>query len=162
MAGWFEEAGLVSDSRPVVAAQENAGDPHYLPTRDRHRVIGPDEVLLLDLWGKLPTPRAVYADITWVGYTGTTVPARYADAFTVICAGRDAAVALVQQAARDGGELRGWEVDRAARGLIAAAGFGDRFVHRPDTVWGRRSMATACISTISKHTTSAVSSRAPA
>ena len=130
MAGWFEDAGLVSDSRPVVAAQENAGDPHYLPTRDRHRVIGSDEVLLLDLWGKLPTPRAVYADITWVGYTGTTVPARYADAFTVICEGRDAAVALVQRATRAGGELRGWEVDRAARGLIAAAGFGDRFVHR--------------------------------
>ena len=130
MAGWFEDAGLVSDSRPVVAAQENAGDPHYLPTRDRHRVIGSDEVLLLDLWGKLPTPRAVYADITWVGYTGTTVPARYADAFTVICAGRDAAVTLVQRTTRDGGELRGFEVDRAARGLIAAAGFGDRFVHR--------------------------------
>ena len=130
MAGWFEEAGLVSDSRPVVAAQENAGDPHYLPTRDRHRVIGQDEVLLLDLWGKLPTPGAVYADITWVGYTGTTVPVRYADAFTVIREGRDAAVTLVQRARREGGELRGWEVDRVTRGLIAAAGFGDRFVHR--------------------------------
>ena len=130
MAGWFEDAGLVSDSPPVVAAQENAGDPHYLPTRARHRVIGSDEVLLLDLWGKLATPRAVYADITWVGYTGTTVPARYADAFAVICEGRDAAVALVQQATREGGELRGWEVDRAARGLIVAAGLGDRFVHR--------------------------------
>ena len=43
----------------------------------------------------LPTPRAVYADITWVGYTGTTVPARFTKAFTVICEGRDAAVALV-------------------------------------------------------------------
>ena len=130
MAGWFEEAGLISDSRPVVAAQENAGDPHYLPTHDRHRVIGPGEVLLLDLWGKLPMPRAVYADITWVGYTGTSVPARYADAFTVIREGRDAAVTLVQRAARDGDELRGWEVDRAARDLITTAGFGDRFVHR--------------------------------
>ena len=130
MAAWFDDAGLVSDSRPVVAAQENAGDPHYLPTRDRHRVIGSDEVLLLDLWGKLPTPRSVYADITWVGYTGTTVPTRFAEAFTVICQGRDAAVALVQQATREGRELRGWEVDRATRDLIAAAGFGDRFVHR--------------------------------
>ena len=130
MAGWFAQAGLVSDSRPVVAAQENAGNPHYLPTREQHRVIGFDEVLLLDLWGKLTTPEAVYADITWMGYTGTTVPARYADAFTVIREGRDAAVALVQRAVRNGRELRGWEVDRAARDLIATAGFGDRFVHR--------------------------------
>ena len=130
MAGWFEEAGLISDSRPVVAAQENAGDPHYLPTRDRHRVIGSGEVLLLDLWGKLPMPRAVYADITWVGYTGTAVPAQYADAFAVIRQGRDAAVTLVQRAAREGDELRGWQVDRTTRDLITAAGFGDRFVHR--------------------------------
>ena len=130
MVGWFEEAGLISDSRPVVAAQQNAGDPHYLPTRDRHRTIGPDEVLLLDLWGKLTVPEAVYADITWMGYTGATVPASYDDAFTVIRDGRDAAVSLVQRATREGRELRGWEVDRAVRDLIGAAGFGDKFVHR--------------------------------
>ncbi|MBQ00720.1 MAG: hypothetical protein CL477_08545 [Acidobacteria bacterium] len=130
MAGWFEQEGLISDSRPVVAAQENAGDPHYLPTRERHRVIDPGVVLLLDLWGKLPTPGAVYADITWMGFTGTTVPTRYAKAFTVIREGRDAAVSLVEQAVRDRRELRGWEVDRATRDLVTAAGLGDHFIHR--------------------------------
>ncbi|MDA1094667.1 MAG: M24 family metallopeptidase [Acidobacteria bacterium] len=130
MAIWFEEAGLVSDSRPVVAAQENAGDPHYLPTAGRHRVIGRDEVLLLDLWGKMQAPGAVYADITWVGYTGPAVPTRYADAFAVIRDGRDAAVTLVRQAAETGQPLQGWEVDRVARDHIAAAGYGDQFLHR--------------------------------
>lgn len=131
MAGWFEEAGLVSDSRPVVAAQENAGDPHYLPTPGRHRRIGAGEVVLLDLWGKQrDTPGAVYADITWMGYTGAAVPARYADAFRIIRDGRDTAVDLVRRAAADGRELRGWEVDRAVRDQVAAAGLGDRFVHR--------------------------------
>ena len=33
MVGWFEEEGLITDSPPVVAAQENAGDPHYGPER---------------------------------------------------------------------------------------------------------------------------------
>ncbi|SVC32467.1 uncharacterized protein METZ01_LOCUS285321, partial [marine metagenome] len=32
MVNWFDEEGLVSDSAPVVAAQENSGNPHYLPT----------------------------------------------------------------------------------------------------------------------------------
>ncbi len=130
MSAWFKAAGLTSDSRPVVAAQENAGDPHYLPTRERHRIIGPDEVLLLDLWGKVTTPGAVYADITWMGYTGGSVPTRYAEAFTVVRGGRDAAVELVQKAVRDGRSLEGWEVDRVARNNIANAGFGDQFVHR--------------------------------
>lgn len=130
MAGWFDDAGLVSDSRPVVAAQVNAGDPHYLPTSERYRTIGAEEVLLVDLWGKLTTPGAVYADITWVGYTGTTVPARYAEAFEVIREGRDAAVSFVKQAVHNGRQLCGWEVDREARSRIDAAGLGDRFVHR--------------------------------
>ena len=138
MAGWFDEAGLVSDSRPVVAAQENAGDPHYLPTAGRHRPIGAGEVVLLDLWGKKKdAPDAVYADITWMGYTGAAVPARYADAFRVIRDGRDAAVDLVRRAVEAGRELRGWEVDRAVRDRVGAAGLGDRFVHRTGHNLGR-------------------------
>ena len=69
MVGWFEDEGLITDSPPVVAAQENAGDPHYGPSEKKHRAIGDGEVVLLDLWGKLPQPGAVYADITWVGFT---------------------------------------------------------------------------------------------
>ena len=130
MSEWFKTAGLTSDSAPVVAAQENAGDPHYLPTRERHRVIAPDEVLLLDLWGKVATPGAVYADITWMGYTGGSVPTRYAEAFTVVRDGRDVAIELVQEAVRAGKSLEGWEIDRVARDNIADAGFGDQFVHR--------------------------------
>ncbi len=138
MAGWFDEAGLVSDSRPVVAAQENAGDPHYLPTAGRHRPIGAGEVVLLDLWGKKKdAPDAVYADITWMGYTGAAVPARYADAFRVIRDGRDAAVDLVRRAVETGRELRGWEVDREVRDRVGAAGLGDRFVHRTGHNLGR-------------------------
>ena len=44
------------------------------PTTSRraraHRAIGANEMVLLDLWGKLPTPGAVFADITWVGLHG--------------------------------------------------------------------------------------------
>ena len=67
----------MTDAPPVVAAQEHAGDPHYTLDPANPRQIGADEVVLLDLWGKLPTPGAVYADITWVGFTGSTVPDRY-------------------------------------------------------------------------------------
>ena len=130
MLGWFTEAGLITADEPNVSAQENAGDPHYQPNATKHREIKPDELLLIDLWGKLNKPGAVYADITWMAYTGATVPAEYADAFRAITAGRDAAIALVEQAAREGRELRGFEVDRACRAVIEAAGYGDTFVHR--------------------------------
>jgi Xaa-Pro aminopeptidase len=130
MLGWFEDEGLIADSPPVVGAQENAGDPHYGPTEQQHRGIGDGEVLLLDLWGKLPQQGAVYADITWVGFTAATVPDRYVQAFNAARDGRDAAVALVKDAVAAGRELRGFEVDRACRAVLERAGFGAQFIHR--------------------------------
>jgi Xaa-Pro dipeptidase len=130
MLGWFTEEGLTSDDAPCVSAQENAGNPHYQPTAATHRPIRANEVLLLDLWGKLPDPGAVFADITWMGFTGRQVPELYARAFAAARDGRDAAVELVRTAARAGRELRGFEVDRAARTVIEQAGFGQQFIHR--------------------------------
>lgn len=130
MVGWFKEEGLSSDGPPVVAAQEDAGNPHYMPTAEKHRAIGDGEVVLLDLWGKLPSPGAVYADITWVGFTASQVPEKYLRAFNAARDARDAAVALVQRAVADTREIRGFEVDRACRAVIERAGYGAQFVHR--------------------------------
>jgi Xaa-Pro aminopeptidase len=130
MVGWFREEGLVADAPPNVSAQENAGNPHYQATEAVHRAIRPDELVLIDLWGKLPVKGAVYADITWIGFTGTAVPAEIAGAFAAARDGRDAAVDLVRTAIRDGRDLRGFEVDRACRAVIDRAGFGAQFIHR--------------------------------
>jgi len=130
MVGWFADEGLISDAAPCVAAQENAGNPHYQPAADVNRRIGENEIVLLDLWGKLTSPGAVFADITWVGFTGKVVPEKYASAFAAARDGRDRAIDLVQRAARDGRDIRGYEVDRVTRQVIEQAGYGPQFIHR--------------------------------
>jgi Xaa-Pro aminopeptidase len=130
MSEWFEEEGLVSDSEPNVSAAENAGNPHYLPTAAASRPIRANELVLLDLWGKLNRPGAVFADITWVGYTGLTIPERIARAFSAARDARDAGIALVQQRTRADQDVRGYEVDRAASTVLRAAGYGDQILHR--------------------------------
>jgi Xaa-Pro aminopeptidase len=130
MAGWFRDEGLVSDSDPNVSAEENAGKPHYLPTASVSRPIRADELVLLDLWGKLDRPGAVFADITWMGYTGRHLRERDERAFAAVAAARDAAIALVQRAAAGGQELRGWQVDRAASSVLRSAGYGNAILHR--------------------------------
>ena len=130
MVGWFADEGLISDAAPCVAAQENAGNPHYQPTADVHRRIGANEIVLLDLWGKLASPGAVFADITWVGFTGRAVPEKFSAAFAAARDGRDAAIDLVQRAAREGRDIRGYEVDRVTRQVIERAGYGAQFIHR--------------------------------
>jgi Xaa-Pro aminopeptidase len=138
MAAWFEEEALTSDSHPVVAAQENAANPHYLPTEGRTRQIGTDELVLLDLWAKKKDdPRAVYADITWVGFTGRNLPPEMVRAFEAVCQARGAAAALVQKSAREQADLRGWQVDQAARTVLERAGFGERILHRTGHNLGR-------------------------
>jgi Xaa-Pro aminopeptidase len=130
MLRWFEEEGLISDSTPNVSAQENAGNPHYHPSEAVHRAINRDEILLVELWGTIKEPGAVFADITWVAFTGSRVPDEYARAVAAARDGRDAAINLVQSATREGRTLRGWEVDRVCRDVIDEAGFGRFFVHR--------------------------------
>ena len=130
MVKFFADEGLIADNPPIVAAEENAGDPHYGPSKDASRAIKPNEVLLLDLWGKLPTLGAVYADITWCGFTGETPTEKIAKAFATIVAGRDAAISKVQDGIAAGRDVRGFEVDRVCRDVITAAGYGDAFVNR--------------------------------
>jgi Xaa-Pro dipeptidase len=130
MAGWFEDEGMVSDSAPNVSAMENAGNPHYLPTAGSSRRINADELVLLDLWAKLDRPGAVFADITWMGFTGRRIPDRYREAFEAARAARDTGVALVQGRVRAGQDVRGWEVDRAAASVLRDAGYGSAILHR--------------------------------
>jgi Xaa-Pro aminopeptidase len=129
MMAWFRESGLVTDHSPIVAAQEHSGNPHYAPDAERPRTIARDEIVLLDLWGKLDQPGSVYADITWVGFSGEA-PEEVRHVFGVAVAARDAAISKVRTAIRGNQELHGWEVDRAAREVVTAAGFGAAFIHR--------------------------------
>jgi len=62
--------------------------------------------------------------------TSRTVPDDVARAFHAIATARDAAIRLVQGAARDGRDLRGYEVDRAARSVLVDAGYSEAILHR--------------------------------
>jgi Xaa-Pro aminopeptidase len=126
----FEGGGVVADEAPVAAVNQNAADPHYMPMRDRSSPIGPNDFVLLDVWGKMSRPGAVYFDITWTGFVGVEVPRRYTEIFEIVREARDAAVGFVQAAMKSGRTICGYEVDDVARGVINRQGYGQYFVHR--------------------------------
>ena len=115
---------------PSASDTGNGGGQPVNWAAEAHRAIRAGELVLLDLWGKLAEPGAVYADITWMGFTGRQAPEREQRAFEAVAAARDAAISLVQRAVAAGQELRGWQVDRATRDVIEAAGYGEAFCHR--------------------------------
>jgi Xaa-Pro aminopeptidase len=130
-------SGLTTAEPPIIAVNEHSADPHFGPTPDYARPISLGDFVLLDLWAKEPGPEAAYADITWTGFVGETVPAEHARIFEIVAAARDAAVDLVKRRVDDGATIRGHEADRAARTVIEQAGYGDAFVHRTGHSIGR-------------------------
>jgi Xaa-Pro aminopeptidase len=126
----FQQHDLVSDDPPLVAVNANSGNAHYETTRDGSASIRAGDFVLLDVWAKLRRPGAVYYDVTWVGFLGERPPERILRVFSLVTAARDRAIEFVQEAVRQRRTVRGWEIDRVARGVIEAGGYGNDFPHR--------------------------------
>ncbi len=126
----MQARGLVTSSPPIAAVNAHSADPHYSPSSEGSAPIRLGDLVLIDLWAKQPGPGAVYADITWTGFVGATVPARHRDIFQIVRQARDAAVTFVQGRVRAGAFPYGWEVDDVCRQVIQDAGYGKYFVHR--------------------------------
>jgi len=131
---WFMEAfareNLITDDPPIVAVNAHSGDPHYEPQAQTSAPILQGDFVLLDVWAKKNTPDAVYYDITWTGFVGKAPSDRMREIFQIVSQARDAGVKTVKEAVAAGRQIAGWEVDRAVRGHIKKAGFGEYFIHR--------------------------------
>lgn len=126
----FEREQMETDHGPIVGVNAHAGDPHYEPSASGSAEIKQGDFVLIDLWAKLRVPDAVYYDITWVGNCGPVVNDQITNVFGIVRDARDAAVARVQSGLRSGEDLRGFQVDDAARSVIADAGYSEKFIHR--------------------------------
>jgi Xaa-Pro aminopeptidase len=106
----------------IVAAGGNAASPHH---EAADRVIGAGDVVLCDFGGTMLDGDGVgyCSDITRCVHVGEP-PGEVADAYTVLHEAQRAAAA----AATVGTPCEA--VDATARGIIADAGHGDRFIHR--------------------------------
>lgn len=126
----FGKAGLTTEEGPDVAVNAHASDPHYAPSAERPTPINEGDLLLLDVWGKTKAENSVYYDISWVGYLGVKVPEKYSKVFKVLTTARDKAVELIQSSVAAEKPVQGWQVDKAARGVIQKSGYGKYFIHR--------------------------------
>lgn len=108
----------------IVAAGANAASPHHHAS---DRVIRAGEVVLCDFGGVFATPDGTpgyCSDTTRMFWVGGTPPAEFVELYDVLHRAQAAAVA----AAVVGTPCE--DVDRAARSIIAEAGYGDAFIHR--------------------------------
>jgi Xaa-Pro dipeptidase len=123
----FDRAGLVTESPPSVSYGEHAARVHYEAPVEGSSPIVPGQLLLLDLWAR--EPGRIYADQTWMAAIGTP-SGRAVELWNVVRGARDAALDLLRRRLEAGQPVAGAEADRASRGVIEAAGYGDRIVCR--------------------------------
>lgn len=133
----MREEQLEAPEGPVVAVNENSGDPHYEPVKKSAERIRAGNWVLIDLWARLKVPGAIFGDLTWVAYVGKKVPDVNREVFGVVKEARDAAVRFIQEAAEKDVVLKGREVDQHARQIISERGYGQFFTHRLGHSLGR-------------------------
>jgi Xaa-Pro dipeptidase len=126
----FREEEMEAPDGPIVAVNEHGADPHFDPTPANSHVIGLGDWVLIDLWARMEGAENMYADITWTGYVGDTVPSEHREVFEVVVGARDAAVAAIAEQFEHSRRPQGWEIDKVARDYIGDAGYGERFSHR--------------------------------
>lgn len=134
----FRASGMIRDHAPNVSFGAHAADPHYEPGGGNDAVLAPGEVVLMDLWCKLPDTEAPFADITWMGVRGQP-SGEIAATFDAVVAARDAAFKAIADAFAAGEWPPGMDVDAAARDSLTDAGHGEAFVHRTGHSLGTRS-----------------------
>lgn len=101
----------------IVGAGGNGAFPHH---QTGETVLRAGDVVVMDIGGRLD---GYSSDITRMAVIGR-VPEGYDEIHAIV----DAAVEAALSAARPG--VKAHEIDDAARGVIADAGYGDFFVHR--------------------------------
>jgi Xaa-Pro aminopeptidase len=110
-------AGHQTADFAIVASGPNSASPHHEPGT---RLIREGDAVVLDIGGSLG---GYCSDTTRTAFVGEP-PAEFAELFAVLERAQAAACETVAPG------VAAEAVDAAARQVIAAAGFGDRFIHR--------------------------------
>lgn len=94
--GRFNHYGLKTDrDNPIVAFRENTSFVHYFP-KSRSKKLKPDSLILIDVWARLKEKNSPFADITWMGYYGKSIPEEINKSFSIVLKARDATVNFVR------------------------------------------------------------------
>lgn len=101
----------------IVGSGPNGASPHHAVS---DRVLGPGDAVVVDIGG---VKDGYCSDMTR-NYAVEHLPAGYAELHAVLEQAQDAAVAAVAPG------VPAAAIDAAAREVIAAAGYGERFIHR--------------------------------
>jgi len=123
----FKKENLIVDknnSIPIVAVNSSAAEPHYTPGK-KSKLIKKNNLILVDIWARIK--KGYFADITWMGYSGSRVPRKVQETFNHVIKSRDLAVAFIKKGVKKG--VGGREVDKIVRDYFKKYKIDKCFIH---------------------------------
>ena len=125
----FVNRGMLTDHLPVVASGSNSGNPHYAAENNDNPVLK-DSILQLDLWAKLEKSGSIFADISWLGYTGSTPPVEAIEMFHAVRDARDRCGEFITEGLKSGSFVTGASADAETRKVLISRGYEALIKHR--------------------------------
>ena len=113
-----------------MATGRNTNNPRYIPDEKSNNPIHTKSLVQIAIRAKEKSAEAVYSSATWVCYIGENIPAEYVKSFNSLKNTRDFVVSFIKNAIKSGKKIQGWEVDVAARDMMAKEGLEPYYLHR--------------------------------
>jgi Xaa-Pro aminopeptidase len=129
MSAAIEDRFLITDHPPIIAAGANAGNPHYAVS-GAGALIREGDVVQFDLWAKENEPRAIYADISWIGVFASDPAPEHEKAFKALISVREGVYDYIAEAIAAGRTISGAMADAHARAALEKLGYGPALKHR--------------------------------
>ncbi len=114
---------------PIVSFGRNTEIIHYFPNRRSSIRLRPRMAVLIDIWGRLTSEHAPFADITWFGYYGNSIPKKIKKVFSTVIAARDASISFVRREVKGGRLPTGQKVDSISGEIMDEIDLGEYSTH---------------------------------
>ena len=124
----FKKEGMVSDRKipiQIVAVGSHTDDAHCHAGNTK---IEKNQLIMIDIWARMKEGHCPFADITWMGYSGTKVPLKIQETFDRVIFARDLALKFIRKELKQKRFPLASEVDKVVRDYFGP--FQKHFTHR--------------------------------
>lgn len=139
----YKHHGLVNDKPKescIAAFGKHTNEVHYFPNKNSNAVLAVGDIILIDMWARLPEKNAPYADATFMFYFGKKIPKDIQKTWKILTEARDKAIKYIEQCTsiqrkndtknKTTSPLpRGLDIDRVAHDIIGNTGLGRGIKH---------------------------------
>jgi Xaa-Pro aminopeptidase len=128
----FKKQGLMTDKKhpaQIVAVNENSAIVHHFPKKNSSKIIGKNNLILIDIWAKLEEGDSPFADITWMAFSGKDIPRQIQRTFKMVIKARGVALKFIKKELKNKNFQKTKDIDKKVRDYFRKFGLEKYFLH---------------------------------